>query len=151
MNILLPLLQKKVSELEQKGVDIILVMYKGNMSALVSRKPLFIPHRVFTGAIGWMQPKGPVGIICPVEGQRRAAEKKWREAGFDPVVLIASPFCDTDMREAGFKLQNKALDMVIIDCYGHGEMGKKELTEMLRCPVISMRSMVVKILSEILG
>lgn len=147
---LLPLLQNRVNELEETEVDAVLVMCTGDFSDLASRKPLIIPHEVFTGAIGWMRPEGRVGIICPVEGQRRAAEEKWRRAGLDPIVVIASPFSETDMRKAGCALQDVPLSMVILDCYGHGQRAKEELSSMVNCPILSMRSVVVGILAQFL-
>jgi protein AroM len=148
---LLPLLQKKVDEIEQTDVDAVLIPCAGDFSGLVSSLPLIVPYKLFSGVVQWMRPKRHVGIICPLEEQKQAAEKKWREVGLDPVVVTASPFSHADLGKAGYTLQREELDLVILDDYAFGEAAKKELLKLLMCPVLSIRTIVVGILVEFLG
>lgn len=145
------LLQKNLNDLGTSDVDAILVLCTGDFPDLVSVKPLIIPYKVFTGVIQGMGLKGRVGIICPLEEQKRAAEGKWCQVGFSPLITIASPFVQNDIQKAGCALQNEALDLVILDCYGHGENAREELSRWVMCPVLSIRTTVVSILAEFLG
>lgn len=145
------LLQRKLNDLGTSDVDAILVLCTGDFPDLVSIKPLIIPYKVFTGIIQGMGLKGRVGIICPLEEQKRAAEGKWCQLGFSPLAIVASPFSENDIQKAGCVLHKEALDLVILDCYGHGENARQELSKWVTCPVLSIRTTVVNILAEFFG
>jgi protein AroM len=147
---LLPLLQKKVDELSGVNVDAILLMCTGDFPGLVSLRPLVIPHEVFTKAIEWVQPRGKAAIICPIEGQKRAAEEKWQREGFDPSVVVASPYSDRDWETVGRQLQHEPFELVILDCFGFGEGARRHVARFVKCPVLSIRTIVINLLVEFL-
>jgi protein AroM len=145
---LLPLLQKKLDELEGEEVDAILVMCTAAFPELVSRRPLIIPFELFGSAFVKMGLRNRVGVICPLEDQKLADEKKWRQIGLNPIIWVASPFCDSGMSYIVGELQREKLEMVILDCYAFGEKAKKELSKHISCPVVSIRTVVVGMLAE---
>jgi protein AroM len=147
---LLPLLQKRLDELNGLNVDAILLMCTGDFPGLVSSRPLIIPHTVFTKAIDWVQPRGKTAIICPIEGQKRAAKEKWQREGFDPSVIVASPYSDRDWEAVGRGIQLEPFDMVILDCFGFGEEGRRHVARFVNCPVLSIRKIVINLLVEFL-
>jgi protein AroM len=147
---LLPLLQKKVDELGDVNVDAILLMCTGDFPGLVSSRPLVIPHVVFTKAIEWVQPRGKAAIICPIGGQKRAAEEKWQREGFDPSVVVASPYSDRDWEAVGRRLQHEPFEMVVLDCFGFGEAARRHVARFVKCPVLSIRTIVINLLIEFL-
>jgi protein AroM len=148
---LLPLLQNKINELCKTDIDAILLLCTGRFPGLVSSKPLVIPHEVFAKAISWLRPKAKVAVVCPIEGQKKAAEGKWQLEGFDPVVLVASPYTDRDIEKTGQMLQKERFELVILDCFGFGETTKKGLAKFVKCPVISIRIVVRSLLLEFFG
>ena len=148
---LLPLLQKKIGELEKTDVDAILLICTGDFPGLVSIKPLIIPHRVFSTFISCVPPKGRVAILCPIVGQKPACEAKWRIEGLNPIVIVTSLSSQADIQRTGYLLQHEEIDMVILDCYAFGKAAKEEMMRFVSCPVLSIRTIVVSILSEFLG
>jgi protein AroM len=147
---LLPLLQKKVNELNSLNVDAILLICTGDFPGLVSQRPMLIPHAVFTKAIHWVRPAGKTAIVCPIEGQKWAAEEKWRREGLDPWVIVASPYSDRDWEAVGRRMEHEHFDMVILDCFGFGEAAKAQAAKYVKCPVLSIRTMVINLLAEFL-
>ncbi len=145
---LLPLLQKKIDELCRIDIDAILLMCTGKFPGLVSSKPLIIPHDVFAQAVSWYRPKEKVAVVCPIEGQKKAAEKKWRNEGFNPFVLVASPYSDRDIEKTGVALQKEKFAMVILDCFGFGETSRNGLAKYVNCPIVSIRIVVRNLLME---
>ena len=148
---LLPLLQTKINELCRTDIDAILLMCTGKFPGLISSKPLIIPHDVFAAAFSWFRPAGRTAVVCPIEGQKKAAEEKWKQEGLNPFVLVASPYTDRDIEKTGRMLQKEHFDWVILDCFGFGEATKKGLAAFVNCPVISIRSIVIGLLMQFFG
>ena len=145
---LMPLLQKKIDELDESDADAIMVQCTGLFPGLRSKKPLIIPHLVFAGATAWLKALGKVAVVCPVEGQKKAAGDKWRAEGLSPEVLVASPYSGRDIEKTGLALQTIKPDAVILDCFGFAEESKKGLSAFVDCPVLSIRMIVREIVLQ---
>lgn len=145
---LMPLLQKKIDELNKTDADAILIQCTGLFPGLVSAKPLLIPHLVFAGAMQWLKPAGKVAVVCPVEGQKKAAAEKWRAEGLNPDVLVASPYSSRDIEKTGLALKAMRPEAVILDCFGFAEESKEGLSAYVECPVLSIRMIVRDLLLQ---
>jgi C_GCAxxG_C_C family probable redox protein len=86
-----------------------------------------------------------VGVVAPVPGQVEAARAKWLADGFAATVTWAAPGHAGDLARAGRELTDAAIELVVLDCMGHGEDSRRELARTSGHPVISAQSVTARV------
>ena len=82
---LTPLLQEAIEALEREGVIALLLLCAGPFAALMSTRPLIRPFQLAAGMLRSAEHMR-VGIVVPTNDQRMPSERKWTEAGLQPVI-----------------------------------------------------------------
>lgn len=151
---ILPRLQNCIDKLEAEGADVILFICTGAFpDVFKSSKPILYPQKILHGTVPSLVDKGKLGVITPDEDQILQSQKKWSETGVEAIVVKGSPYSKEDeLAEAIEELKkHKDLDIIVMDCIGYdGEM-KNRVCKETGVPVILSRTMVTRILGEILN
>lgn len=149
---ILPRLQDCVDKLEAEGADVILFICTGIFPDIFkSKKPILYPQRILHAVIPSLVNKGKLAVITPDKDQVEQSSKKWSETGVDVIVVPASPYAEEDeLASAILKLKNEDIDIIILDCIGYNQEMKKRVAEATGKPVILARTMVARVIAEIM-
>src|SRR2546427_660431 len=81
-----------IAELDALGVSMTVVLCTGHFSGLRARRPLVEPDKILLGVLRGVSFEGRPGVLTPSERHVEPTTRRWREHGFDPVVVAASPY-----------------------------------------------------------
>lgn len=144
---LLPLLQHELMELE-KEVDVVIMLCTGDFPTLKTSKPIIFPDKVLSHTIQAIKTDGNLGLIIPLEEQRKTLVEKWKDVNMKPVVEVASPYESSDIQGAAQSLREQGASLIVLDCMGYNEFHKEEAKEVFQGPVILPRTLTARIAAE---
>jgi protein AroM len=106
---LAPHVQAAIDAAEERGARVTLLLCAGGFPALRARGLLVRP---FEAAAAELRALGArrIGVVVPIAGQAVPAERKWRVAGFEPIVLLGPP-SSVDVPTG--------IDALVLDFVGH--------------------------------
>ncbi|MEY9972249.1 protein AroM [Lysinibacillus sp. RC46] len=146
---LLPLLQNELTKLEQ-AVDMVVVLSTDDLPTLTCGKPVFYPNRIVTQAVSAMAEKPKIGLIIPLDEQRRSKLKKWQEVSDDITVAVASPYDYGNFKEAARYLKDYRVDLIILDCMGYNDEHRQFVRTESGIFTILPRTLVARMVLEYL-
>lgn len=133
---LLPFLQNELTALE-KEVDVVLMLCTGAFPTLKATKPVIYPDQLLTHVTRAILPAdSKVGLIIPLAEQKEMLQEKWDEARFQLEVEVASPYEGGHFVEAGRKLKEKGVQLIVLDCMGYNEAQKRQVQQGSGLPVL---------------
>jgi len=149
---LVPRLKKRIAELEVEGISVILLACTGEFPELCSRALIIQPQRVLFHAVSAVAEGLKLGVLVPNEGQVDSSERRWSAAPVREVfVKAASPYGPLDRIEVAVQgLTRYGVDMVVMDCMGYTRAMKETAYKYIQRPVILARSIVAKVISELI-
>lgn len=150
---ILPRLQECIDKLEREGADVILFICTGVFPDIFkSKKPILYPQKILHGVTPQLVDKGKLAVITPDKDQVLQSQKKWGETGVEAIAVPASPYTKEDeLSSAILALKKKDIDVIVMDCIGYNEAMKKKVSEGTEKPVVLARTMVARVLGEILN
>ena len=148
LDVLLPLVEKKASELADQGADLIVVHCAGGFPELECSAPVLLPGDILPAVAGTLTKRRRLGIVTPIPGQIEPARNKWTNDGFTVDVVAAAPESDEDTREAGRALANPDIELIVLDCMGHHSGHQREVAAISGRPVIVAQNVVAKVAGE---
>jgi protein AroM len=125
---LAPHVQAAIDAAEDRGADVTLLLCAGGFANLTARGLLVRPFEAAAEALRDLGARR-IGVVVPIAGQARPAEQKWRDAGFEPVVLIGPPSSADGWT---------AIDAVVLDFVGHAAAIVEALRERVAVPVVDL-------------
>jgi len=148
----IPLLQKKISLLEEKNVRVIAILCSGSFPKFKSRVPIIYPDLVLKSYVApLISEDDTLGVIAPLPEQEEYIREKWLEVVRKVVIEFTSPYSST--KEQYIKccrnLLSKDIKMVVLDCIGYSSDVKRLVREITRLPVISTRTSLANYLKEL--
>ena len=125
---LAPLVQAAVDEAERRGATTTLLLCAGGFPDVRARGVIVRP---FDAAAVELRALGAARIVVavPIDVQVAPSERKWRGAGFDPVVLVGSPAALDAATGTG---------AVVLDFVGHPVADVAALRAALTVPLIDL-------------
>ena len=148
---LLPLLEKKIRELEKKS-DIIAILCSGEFPDFESIKPVIYPDKILKGIASSIGYKGRTAVLIPAEEQIDYAREKWSTYFKDLVIIPVSPYTSSlkDFEEIRERIRRENIGFVIMDCIGYTDAQRNIIREAgENIKVISTRRALAKVLSEL--
>ena len=132
---LAPHVQAAIDAAEARGSAVTLLLCAGGFPDLRARGRLVRP---FEAAIAELRAIGArrIGILVPIAGQTGPAERKWRTAGFEPVVLVGPPSSAADGWTAID--HGSAIAAIVLDFVGHPARAVDDLRSRSAVPVIDL-------------
>jgi protein AroM len=145
---LIPLIETAISRLTRFKPAAIAVLCAGDMPAFKAACPVLIPGILLPGIVKACARTASIGIVTPVAGQVDAARAKWEKDGFAPHVTYASPFDPSEIERAAGEMRAAPIELVVLDCMGHGREYQRRFTELSRRPVLAAQSIVARLAAE---
>lgn len=147
-------LQDCIDKLESKGIELILFICTGVFPDIfVSSKPILYPQKILHGVVPNLLGKGKLAVITPDNEQIIQTQEKWGEAGTEVIVMSSSPYSIED--ELPYTIaqlkKEKDIDIIVMDCIGYDQDMKKRVFEGVGKPVILARTMIARLVGEILN
>ena len=151
-NFILPRLQNCIEKLEEKEVELILFLCTGKFSYnFKSKLPIIFPYDVLKNLVPLFSRNSSIGIITPKSEQIEDAKNKWSSLVNNIEVVSGSPYGDIkEIELAASKLRDKDIDIIVLDCMGYTLKIKKLVEEISRKPVILSRTLLARVISEVL-
>ncbi len=148
---ILPRMQEKIDSLTRQGVQVIALVCTGEFPGFRSSKLLVEPQKVLFGTVKAVAEGHKLGVFIPDIDQVEHAKTRWSRVTGDLVVEPASPYGSMDaIIEAAEKLRVAGVQIAVLDCIGYTDAVKKAVKEILGVPVVLARSIVARVLGELL-
>jgi protein AroM len=148
---IIPRLQSCIDRLAPQ-VEAIVLLCTGVFPEFHSSVPLLEPQRLVDRVVqAVVGPAGSVGLMLPAEALAEAGRRKMQEYGLVARVAVASPYGRfEEIRQAAATFRDSGVKAVVMHCIGYDAKMKAEVRQLSDRPVILARSLVGKILEELL-
>jgi len=145
-----PLVQRRISDLEKEGVDVILLLCTGRFPEFQSEALIVMPSEIVRGAVNAALRKGKLGVVYPAREQTVKAEVEWGRDGLTVYADSASPYGPREeLEELAKRLTERDLDLILLNCMGFGYDMKRLIKERTGKPVIQANALVARVLKEL--
>ncbi|MGF0118342.1 AroM family protein [Promicromonospora sp. Marseille-Q5078] len=117
-------LQERLTELEDAGCDVVVVLCTGEFPGLRARRARLIePDALITTYVSTMLAGAPVGVVVPLPEQVAEARDKWGRLDPAPLFATGSPYADdtTGLVAAAHDLVGAGAQAVVLDCMGYAD------------------------------
>ncbi len=146
-----PLVQDLVKRLDKAQVDFSILLCTETFPGLRSVKLLLQPSKILIHAVLSLLDEGRILVLSPLKEQMAKVEEKWKKTALEVTTSHLNPYARLgDLKHPFLKLENKALDLVVLDCIGYNLKIKKMVKEIIRKPVILPRTILGRIIQEII-
>jgi protein AroM len=146
-----PRVQRMITELDALGVTMTVILCTGHFTGLRARRPLVEPDKILLGVLRGVNFEGRLGVVTPSERHVEQTTRRWREHGFDPVVVAASPYHDgAPIAVVADRLRAGGAGFVVLDCIGFQRSQRDALQAALDVPVIVANLLVARVVAEML-
>ena len=133
------------------GARLVVIWCAGDFPDIACAVPVLRPGRLVPAcAVEVMQTRN-IGVVTPVPGQVEAARAKWQGDGFAATVTWAAPGDADGVARAGRELADAAIELVVLDCMGHGEDARRDLARASGHPVISAQSITARVAGALIA
>ncbi|PJI09282.1 MULTISPECIES: AroM family protein [Clostridium] len=149
---IIPRLQNCIEYLEEAGAEIIVFICTGAFpNAFKSNKLLLYPQRLLYSLVPELAVNEKIGVFVPLEKQKRQSYDKWSESGKKIEVVSGSPYDNIEkLTKASIELKEKDVDVIVLDCIGYNLKMKNLIREITGKPVILPRTIVSRVVREML-
>ncbi|WP_419392670.1 AroM family protein [Cytobacillus praedii] len=147
-----PILQEKITYLEQQGIEQILLLCTGVFPGLTTSSSYLIePDHVIPPTVKAMVGDRRFGVIVPLSEQKETLYPKFSPFGLEPFFAVASPYHHNKAcyEEAAENLKNK-VDIILLDCMGYTEEAREMIAKATGLPVILSNAIMAKLTSEMI-
>jgi protein AroM len=149
---ILPLMQAQIDRVVALGADVVSLVCTGSFPEFTCRKPLIEPQRVLGHVVRAIGPRLYIGVVVPDADQVAHTQERWKEAGAMVHVTHASPYGDpAELDEAATRLAKDGCGLGVLDCIGFTFAMKRRFVENLGAPCVLARSILARVLKEILS
>jgi protein AroM len=155
---ILPMLQNSVNDLVQAGVEFIVLLCTGELLELQAEPLILYPDRLLRGVVTALANGTRLGVVLPSADQIPQAEERKVETwgGLDVVFTAASPYAESETkahewRQVSQELKRSGVNLVFLDCMGMDEEMKRTVQSVTQKPVLLARSIVARMVDELLG
>ncbi len=133
---LVPAITAGARSLAARGAQLVVVVCAGSFPDVDCAAPVLFPGRLLPAIVKTLSRTRRIGVVTPVAGQVDAARTKWQADGFDVRVTSASPVRHDEIAAAAETMADPTLDLVLLDCMGHGQAYRHEFMVRSGRPVL---------------
>jgi protein AroM len=134
------------------SVDILVLLCTGRFPEFHSPRPFLEPQAMVDRIVESLAgPGGAVGVLVPGAAQVEASRAKTSEYGLVPTVVAASPYTKPEqVGRAAAVFRGSDVKLVVMHCIGYDAAMREAVRTETGKPVLLARSLVGKILDEML-
>ena len=146
----IPRVQEKITELEEKGVRLTVIMCTGAFPQYESEGLVVTPQEILKGVLNGSLKKGKLGVVYPTEEQMPGAQSNFGSDDVETYADVTSPYEGSEGLEALAKrLSAQNLDLILLNCFGFRSDLKKYIAERTGVPTIQSNAVVARVLKEL--
>jgi len=147
-----PRLKNQIKALEKDGIKIIFLACTGEFPSFDTGSLIIKPQKVLFHVVKSIAEGLTLGILIPDELQVTSAQERWSEAADKVIVAHGSPYSGIENIEIAAKILAKSgIDLIVMDCIGYTLNMKDIVSKIVEKPVILARSMVAKVVNELMS
>lgn len=147
---ILPLLQKRIHELEKKGVRLTVIMCTSKFPHFESQGLIVTPQEILKGVLEATLKNGKLAVVYPAEEQTHKAEDDFGRDGITIYADHLSPYEDEgDLEQLAERLKEQDPALIFLNCFGYTSNVKKIVAERTGKPVIHSNVVVARVLKEL--
>lgn len=147
---ILPLMQRKIDELESARVQAVLIMCTGEFPEVFhARVPLIYPSKLICNIVASLKGVSCIGIITPEKSQFQDIERKWGRIVPKVVPVQWNPYLESRPRQAAEALRDAGVDLAVMDCFGYSQEMRCYAAEIIGKPVILSRRIAIEVVKEL--
>jgi protein AroM len=143
-------MQRRLDELEAKGVRLTVVMCTGKFPQFKSKGLVVTPSEILIGVIEGSLKEGKLGVVFPAEEQMPYADKEFGRPGVKVYADSVSPYEPKDVDGLVRRLKEQSLDLIFLNCFGFPTELKDRIAEETGKPVIQSNMLIARILGELI-
>lgn len=145
-------MQEKIAELNDEDVDLITLLCSGTFPEFESKAPLLYPHKLLYGTLSSVVIPGKLGLLVPSKDQLNQISREIEDLGFQVIGAGASPYLNDEkiIKEAAQKINKDDVDLILMNCFGYTMEMRKLVKKITGKPIILVRSLLAKALSELI-
>ncbi len=148
---ILPKLQSKIDLLINQGAQVITLACTGEFPKFECERLLVEPQKILFNTVKSLSGVVKLGVLIPDQSQVSQAILRWSTVNNNLIVLPASPYgCFDSKIQAAKKLKHAGVSVAVLDCIGYTLQDKQAIQKILEGSVILARSLVARVLSELL-
>jgi len=132
--------------------DLVALLCSSSFEEIPCRRPLILPFELLRGFLTSVRFPGRLGVVTPSPDQIDLVLGQLRDTGVRSVGTALSPYAPA--RRLGSlidELRRSAVDAVVLDCFGYSLDVQRTIARALGRPAISVRSLLIRALQELLG
>jgi protein AroM len=142
---LVPRVTARAADLAAASARLVVIWCAGEFPDIACPVPVLRPGRLVPACAAEVMQTRNIGVVTPVRGQVDAARAKWQADGFAATVTWAAPGDAGGLARAGLELADAAIELVVLDCMGHGEDARREVARASGHPVLSAQSITARV------
>ncbi len=144
-------IQKSITELNKKHVNIILLVCTGTFPEFKSKALVITPSQIVKGVIKATIRNGTLAMILPSIQQIGGVPHIEEHDGLIIYYDSASPYGSIDeVKLLGDRLNKQKVDLTVLNCMGFNHNHKKIILEKTNKPVIQSSTLVARVMKELL-
>jgi protein AroM len=147
---ILPKLQEKIHEIENKGARVTVVMCTGKFPQFESNGLVVTPQEVLRGVIEGSLKAGKLGVVYPTEEQEFMANKEFGREGVEVYADSVSPYEPEDIDGLIRRLRRENLDLIFLNCFGFPRELYTQVKKETGKPTILSNAVIARVLKELL-
>ncbi|MET1127688.1 MAG: AroM family protein [Thermoproteota archaeon] len=150
---LIPLIQRRISQLNEAGVNLIVLLCSGEFPRFRSRAPILYLDRVLRAFAEPVSGEARrAAIFVPAEEQVGYARERWSQLFESVDVVPVSPYESSveDFVRAARRAAERSPEVAIMDCIGYTAAHKEVVRSIVGAPVIATRTALANYLRELL-
>ncbi len=146
----IPRVQEKITELEEKDVRLTVVMCTGAFPQFKSKGLVITPQEILKGVLNGSLKKGKLGVVYPTEEQMPGAQSNFGSDDVETYADVISPYEGSEELEAlAGRLSAQNLDLILLNCFGFSSDLKKYIAERTGVPTIQSNAVIARVLKEL--
>lgn len=146
----IPRVQEKITELEEKGVRLTVIMCTGAFPQYESKGLVVTPQEILKGVLNGSLKKGRLGVVYPTEEQMPGAQSNFGSDDVETYADVTSPYEGSEELEAlAERLSAQNLDLILLNCFGFSSDLKKYIAKRTGVPTIQSNAVVARVLKEL--
>ncbi len=149
---LIPLLQRQAEALCASGAKLLVLLCTGKFpDVLRVGVPVVYPQRLLYAVVPVLSGGRRVGVVNPDAKQLEQSQRNWGDALENVFVMAANPYQqDTDWDAVAETLVEERVELVVLDCIGYTRKVKERIQEKTGKPVILPRTLLARVVGELL-
>jgi protein AroM len=149
---LLPRLNDVVSALDDKDVDMILLLCNGDFPVFDTRCLVVEPQRLVDRCVaGLLRDHHRLGVLVPVPEQKNWVRQRLEAVNPNLTVAVASPYSgEKPLQAACQSFRGDGCDVIVLYCMGFNRQLGVKVRALCNTPVMVSSTIVARILGELL-